>query len=201
MIRYAYIHNNVLCIYSVLPEIRFPLNVKKVVDVIPNCKFLSYQDFAKLNKCSVEDVIKICESESGCTMLDANTQRYLILCNQSTANNNNFGRQRWTLSHEIGHIMCCHHTMASCSKLSENNTIHAENYMIESEADYFAAMLLAPFPLYNELGVKSPLDVQRVFGLSTEASIYRYREYLKWKQDHRKTAWENDILNLYRSKA
>lgn len=201
MIRYTYINNLVLQVYSMLPKIIFPLNLQEVIKLIPNCRYMSYQKFSEINNCSINDVIQICESESGCTHYDILQDRYLILCNQSTYNNNNFGRQLWTCSHEIGHILCKHHFTSAYSKLSENGFILTTNSEFESEADYFAATILSPFPLYKCFYIQSPIDIQNIFGLSTEASIYRYKEYLKWKKYHRKTAWENDIINIYKQKS
>lgn len=200
MVRYIYINNLVLQIYSMLPQITFPLNVQEVIKLIPNCRYMSYQEFSKINNCSINDVIQICESKSGCTHYDILQDRYLILCNQSTQDNNNSGRQLWTCSHEIGHIFCKHHSASAYSKLSEKSFIYSENPEFENEADYFAATILSPFPLYKYLNIQSSLDIQTVFGLSAEASLYRYREYLKWKAYHRKTAWENDIVKIYKQK-
>lgn len=183
-----------------LPQIRFPLNVQEVINLIPNCRYMSYQKFAEINHCSIDDVIQMCESKSGCTHYDITQDRYLILCNDSTSDNNNAGRQRWTCCHELGHIFCKHHSVSAYSKLSENNLIDVQNPEFENEADYFTATLLAPFPLYKHLNINSALDVQTTFGLSAEASHYRFEQYQKWRRNHRKTAWENDIVNLYRQK-
>ena len=200
MIRYAFINNLVLQIYQSMPEIVFPIDPKWVINLIPNCRYMSYQRFAEINHCSIEDVIQLCESKSGCTHYDVRHNRYLILCNQSTADNNNEGRQRWTCGHEIGHILCKHHKISANAKLSENSLLpQTNNPEFEAEADYFSAMLFAPFPLFQEFGVRSAGDVQFVFGLSAEASTYRFSQYQRWKRDHRKTAWENDMLRLYRS--
>lgn len=199
-IRYAFINRQILRIYSALPAIKFPIDIKDIIDLIPNCKYMSYQEFAKLNECSVRDVINLCESKSGCTHYDVATNKYLILCNHSTANNNNIGRQRWTGSHELGHIVCNHHELLAYSKLAENNINNNANSQYEAEADYFAATLLAPFPLFKILKIQSATDIQKVFGLSVEASVYCYEKYLKWNKYHRKTAWENDIVNLYLNK-
>ena len=118
-----------------LPQITFPLDVQEVIKLIPNCRYMSYQKFAKINNCSINDVIQMCESKSGCTHYDISQNRYLILCNQSTQDNNNFGRQLWTCSHEIGHILCKHHSASAYSKLSENSFMCAENPEFENEAD------------------------------------------------------------------
>lgn len=200
MIRYTYVNNQVLNIYSMLPTIKFPLDVKEVIRYIPNCRYMSYQQFAKINQCSIDDIVQICESKSGCTHYDIMNDRYLILCNQSTADNNNVGRQRWTAGHEIGHVICNHHTISAYEKLSENSLLQTTNPEYESEADYFAATLLAPFPLFKLLNIKSAIDIQNTFGLSAEASLYRYKQYLKWLNTRVKTSWENDMIRLYRQK-
>lgn len=202
MIRYTYINNLVLSIYNTLPVIQFPINVKEVIKYIPNCRYMSYQQFAEVNHCSISDVIQICESKSGCTHYDILQDRYLILCNQSTQDNNNSGRQRWTCSHEIGHILCKHHSISAYEKLSENSLLpHTNNQYFEAEADYFAATLLAPFPLFSFFNIQSAIDIQNIFGLSCEASLYRFKQYVKWKNNHRKTAWENDMKHIFQYKS
>lgn len=200
MIRYTYVNNQVLNIYSMLPTIKFPIDVKEVIRYIPNCRYMSYQQFAKINQCSIDDIVQICESKSGCTHYDIMNDRYLILCNQSTADNNNIGRQRWTCGHEIGHVVCNHHTISAYEKLSENSLLQTTNPEYEAEADYFAATLLAPFPLFKLLNIKSAINIQNTFGLSAEASLYRYKQYLKWLNTRVKTSWENDMIRLYRQK-
>lgn len=197
MLRHAYINQLVLSIYRELPIVSFPINPQDIIKHISNCRYMSYQQFMKLNDCTLDDVIQICESKSGCTHYDKSTNRYLVLCNESFDNNNNSGRQRWTCSHEIGHIVCKHHTLSAYSKLSENGLLKVDNEIFEKEADYFAATILAPFPLFKVLNINTPEQVQETFGLSHEAATNRFEQYLKWKHDHRKTSWENDIVNVY----
>ena len=201
MVRYLHINKLVLDIYSSIHKISFPLDMRSVLNLIPNCRYMSYQKFAQRNNCSVDYVIQMCESTSGCTHYDIKKDRYLILCNKSTENNNNLGRQRWTLSHEIGHILCNHHILSVYDKLSENNLLYNVNPEYETEADYFAATLLSPFPLFKLLNIKSVIDVQNTFGLSCEAELYRYKQYLKWLETKKKTSWENDIIRIYKQKS
>lgn len=200
MIRYNYINKQVLRVYALLDHISFPINPKEIINQFVNCRYMSYQTFAKINGCTVDEVIEMCESKSGCTHYQIENDRYLVLCNESTDNNNNYGRQRWTCLHEIGHILCGHHKKSAIDLLSENRIPGTENKEFESEADYFAAMVAAPFPLFDILGIRSVIDVQNTFGLSSEASLYRFTQYIKWKKDHRKTAWENDMVHLYMQK-
>ena len=200
MIRYAYINNQVLNIYYNMQQICFPINIHKVIELIPNCRYMSYQKFAQVNGCTINDVIQICESQSGCTQYDVLNNRYLILCNQSTKNNNNIGRQRWTCSHEIGHIICKHLDISAYNMLSENGFIKDYNPEFEAEADYFAATLLSPFPLFKLLNIRSKVDIQNIFGLSCKASDYRYNQYIKWCNNRIKTSWENDMIKIYKYK-
>lgn len=200
MVRYVYINNLVLRIYKMLPKIQFPLDIKSIISYFPNCRYMSYQEFAKINGCTTGDVIQLCESKSGCTHYDIMQNRYLILCNQSTQDNNNIGRQRWTCGHEIGHVVCNHHALSAYEKLSENSLLQINNAEYEAEADYFAATILAPFPLFKILNIRSAIDIQNIFGLSAEASLYRYKQYIKWIDTRIKTSWENDMIKIYKQK-
>ena len=198
LIRYAYICNQVLQLYKGLSYIEFPIDPRIFFDGIPNCKIMPYSTFAKINYCSLHEVFLLCESESGCTHYDIPNDRYLVLFNSSTANNNVSGRIRWTLAHELGHVILNHLPYIAEPYIAEHNFNNLFDPALEAEADYFAALLLCPMPLYEQLNIQSASDIQTTFGLSYEASDVRWREYLKWKRNHRKTAWENDLKRLYR---
>ena len=199
MIRYAYICNQVLQFYTSLAQINFPIDPRCFFNQIQNCRIMSYKTFASINHCSMRDVFLLCESESGCTNYDVTSDRYLVLFNSSTENNNVLGRIRWTLAHELGHVTLKHLPYIAEPSIAENNFNNLTHPELENEADYFAALLLCPMPLYEQLHIQSAQDIQHVFGLSWEASDVRWREYLKWKRSHRKTAWENDMRRLYKT--
>ena len=69
--------------------------------------------------------------------------------------NVNKGRQRQSLAHEIAHIWLEH---------------PSDEEPFETEAEYFAAYLLAPIPLVLRLGLTSIWEVQEHFGVSSEAA-------------------------------
>lgn len=178
----------VLSLYSKLPQIEFPLDPLLVIDCIGNCRYLSYQKYCELCHCSLDDVIRMCNSKFGSSHYQAGLNRFLIICNTSTDNQNSESRQRFTCCHEIGHVVCGH--------LTSGNNNPSSN---EEEADYFSATLLAPPPLFRPLNIKSPIDVQNVFGISAEASLYRYKEYLRFcKRDP--TPAESQLIQFYQSK-
>jgi len=200
IVRNRYVEQLVLNAYKMLPYLEFPIEPSLLIRMIPNCGYLSYQKFAEINKCAVDEVIQLCESASGCSHYDKSKDRYLILCNESMQNRCNPGRLRWTMSHEIGHVLCGHHKLAAYEHIAENSVTKIIDEGCESEADYFAATFLAPFPLYEVLTVHSVGAVQNTFGLSKEAATYRYETYLKWLKYRTKTAWEKDIVQIYKNK-
>jgi len=199
MIRHSFVLNKVLQTYSLLPYIKFPLNPKYIIDMMPNCRIMTYQDFASLNNCTINDVETLCESSTGCTHYDLENDRYLVLYNTSYDYYNE-GRQRWTLSHELGHIVCDHLKSKAINHIPEGRDWKLDTSGFESEADLFTAQLLAPFPLFEILDIHSASDIQFCFGLSVEASKIRYKQYIKWKQGHIKTAWENDMRAIFNYK-
>lgn len=179
------IQNNILLLYRKLLQVIFPLDLPSLINTFDNCRYMTYQEFGKLNSCNTEDVIKLCKSRFGCTYYDVRSNRYLILCN--TSDENSESRQRWTCGHELGHVICRH------VQSSYQNVAYAE-----TEADYFAATLLAPLPLFPLLNVKSPIDIQNIFGISAEAALYRFKEYLKFCK-RPPTNTEIELILFYQS--
>lgn len=200
MIRYPFIYNQVLQIYRQMDQIVFPIEPDRLIKRLPNCKMLTYEQFAKMNGCSIEDVIAICESKSGCTHYDVVNNNYLILWNSEQSGNNVEGRRRWTKAHEFGHVVLKHFQLVSELTMAEHSFSNAVTPAFEAEADRFAATLLCPMPLFQLLDISSPADIRKIFGLSVEASANRWNEYLKWKNYHRKTAWENDMRRIFLQK-
>lgn len=70
--------------------------------------------------------------------------------------------QRFTIAHEIGHIVLNH--------------FYGSNHVNdEKEANMFAARLLMPMCVLYECNVKSPLEIQRMCGVSMLAANYRFQ--------------------------
>jgi len=198
MVRYRYIENIVYEIYKGMDHIKFPLDLKSIVNIIPNCRHTSYQRVAVMSRKKVQEVIDACESTSGCTYYDRTTNRYLIMTNEAVFDNN-AGRRRWTLAHEIGHILCGHFELCPhIEKFAENDLSSYPEY--EKEADYFAATLLAPMPFFSLMDIHVADDVQRRFMLSGEASRNRINDYARWKNNRSNIMWDNDMQKLFLEK-
>lgn len=80
-----------------------------------------------------------------------NSNRPHVILNKKIQNQN---RKRFTLAHELGHIVIPWHVgMFSCHTESKNlfNEAESQYYMMEDEANNFAAELLMPSPWMNKI--------------------------------------------------
>ncbi len=93
-------------------------------------------------------------------------------------------RVRFTIMHEIGHVVLDH---AEASDLAE------------SEANFFAKYALAPPPLVHEKKPEDYLELAESFDLSNECASYSFNYYKKWLmyggKNYRKE--EIDLLNQF----
>ncbi len=80
------------------------------------------------------------------------------------------GRIRFSLMHELGHVILRH---------SENHTPR-----MEQEANVFASNILAPRMAIHYAACRNFTDVAKIFGLTNEAGRYAFDDYRQW---HRKT--------------
>lgn len=92
--------------------------------------------------------------------LSANLQWYIYY-----NDNMPYQRIRFTIMHEIGHIVLDH-------------TEHSE--LAESEANFFAKYALAPPPLVHKTNPEDYLDIAITFNLSDECAYYAMKTYNNW---------------------
>lgn len=106
-------------------------------------------------------------SEDGFCFLVSNTvkpstdQQWCILYNDTRPKE----RIRFTIMHEIGHIVL-------------NHTEDSE--LADSEANFFAKYALAPPPLVNRIKPDDYLDIATHFNISQECAYYAMDFYNKW---------------------
>lgn len=81
------------------------------------------------------------------------------------------GRQRFTVAHEIGHLVLGHvgPGMATVENREPTGSERAE----ERQANQFAARLLAPACVLHELGADTPEEIQKLCGISRQAAEFR----------------------------
>lgn len=110
----------------------------------------------------------------------------------------NYRRVRWTIAHEIGHIVLGHLISFEATALCRGSLTEAEYKVLEREADTFAANLLAPMTIINRLSsVQTKADFMELCDLSGEASDNCMEELQLFKSGKRLPfpIKEEDILH------
>lgn len=94
-------------------------------------------------------------------------------------------RQRFTIMHEIGHIILNH---------------RADSELAEIMANYFAAYGLAPAPLIDLYKCEDFVEVAETFGVSTECAMHRFAAFERWKTFSSHPPYERQLLCLFERK-
>lgn len=81
------------------------------------------------------------------------------------------GRQRFTVAHEIGHLILGH--VGPGTATVENREPTGAEREEELQANQFAARLLAPACVLHELGATEPEEIRRLCGISKQAAKIR----------------------------
>jgi len=189
----------VLNIYKKLPceKLSLPIDIHFVIRQIPNCKTISYQEFAMRHNISLEQVVKFMESKDASVLYYALTDQFLIIynCPEERKYEKCTGRILFTLAHEVGHIYLKHHELLRDNpKLKNNKKLFK---IMDLEADNFAGTLLCPFPVLKALNVRSAEQIRSLCGVSTQCSNYRAEQYYKWLCNCKPNDIDNEIIKLF----
>lgn len=152
----------------------FPLDIFKIATDILNAKLVFYSslNYEQLKFIKSKDPL-----DKGYTIIEQlsnGTKRYIIFLNDYNCP----ARQRYTLAHEIKHILC------------EDINFNEDEEIL---ADYFAKVLLAPKCVVLENNYSTLEDIMIHFGLSEEASI----NYLN-AINNRKYFYERELFDFER---
>ena len=75
-------------------------------------------------------------------------------------------RQRFTIAHELGHVMLGHKEHSN---------------LAEMEADHFAAAALCPLPLLSLYDIRDVREISRIFRISEESARLRLQSLHRWE--------------------
>lgn len=81
------------------------------------------------------------------------------------------GRQRFTVAHEIGHLILGH--VGTGTATVENREPTGAEREEETQANQFAARLLAPACVLHEIGATEQEEIQKLCGISKQAAKIR----------------------------
>lgn len=109
------------------------------------------------------DIVETCKSGDGFTIY--NGRNFCIAYNDLVSVKS---RIRFTLMHEIGHIVCGHFTDFRASSLSPS-----QYAVLEEEANYFASCVLAPSSVVKRCGLDTQCSLRCACAISKEAAARR----------------------------
>jgi Zn-dependent peptidase ImmA (M78 family) len=140
--------------------------------IIKNNKWglITYTELAEIHNLEIADIIAAYQSEDGYTIFDG--ENYTIAYNDaiSTAS-----RIRFTLMHEIGHIVLRHLTDFEETILHRSTLTEKKYKVLENETNTFARNVLAPAPIVSKLKSYSDKDISHIFQISLHAATIRLR--------------------------
>lgn len=150
----------------------FPLNplvIAKHYDIL----VVSYDWFEKQGLGSQKSCLEI--SKDGFCFCDCD--KYFIVYNDKISSK---GRRRFTITHELAHILLGHINQNNCTLAYNDNYLRKQ---IEIEADMLAVCLLAPLSIAHMCDISTIKEMQYVFGLSKEASQNIFKDYINLRQN------------------
>lgn len=131
----------------------YPLDLRQIA-INNNWEIWSYKKYCKAINISFKTLVK--EHPDGfSTVIDG----YHVICYNEK---NSRQRNRFTICHEIGHII---------------NEKRFKGKRLEQEANMFAARILMPMLLIKELNIKKPEQLALLCDVSIEAATYRLKRF------------------------
>lgn len=174
-----------------------PLNLLDIFRA-GGCTVKTYQELSQKLDISVDEVAARFGSDDGCLFYDARHDRYRLAYDCSTR-----PRTRWTLAHELGHIVLRHlEDFPETSITRTQSPVFLD--ILDKEADKFASEILAPAPLLIGLAESAHRPTQElyyalardIFGLSRLAAYYRARDICR-RHDRIVASWTDDMPAVY----
>lgn len=154
----------------------YPVNVLLYVEKLENCVAVRYSRVcADFFAGDMEAFSGYACSADGYTDYLVSEDKYIIYYNDGILEPWSDARMRWTLAHELGHVILGHHILYGESGLRAYALEEETLLKLDAEADLFASELLAPLPLLlamDEYERKLDLDsIARHFGISRKAAM------------------------------
>lgn len=139
---------------------RLPVSVEKICKA-EKIKLCTYKDGEKIIKS-----LKLLENTGG---NDAFSIGRVIFYDDTKPKT----RQRFSIAHEIGHIVLHLHNQTGPTVL--NREISCDDNPLESEANIFASRILAPLCVLHYINVSSAEEISEICNISLIAAQIRYQ--------------------------
>lgn len=159
--------------YQLLAELEiseFPVDPFKIIDQMDSCFLAGWDELRTATGVDDPENLKVRKLDAE-TTIRRGSGEYLIIYDDTVTY---IPRVRFTLAHEIGHIIMGHFVEFEGTSLREGLTAR-EKKVLELEADAFAAELLAPRTIIRRFpGMKNdPMWLKQICYLSDKAANIR----------------------------
>lgn len=176
-----------------------PVDIKKIAKSFDFIRVIPFSVQMKHRNLSLDEVIAYCETDDACADYYYDSNKAIIYYNDvikwKFINSN---RYRWSIAHELGHIMLGHHAATNKTRIFRSSLSDVEYDYFEEEADYFAQLILVPHRPLLEFNIKNFNDIRKLCKISKPASKRRFYEFIRWKR-FRTTddKYDNRIFHYY----
>lgn len=172
-IRYKLIHQIVNDIYINSNITQFPVDILSIIESFSTITVVSYTTYAKNHNLTKEELLDCFTSDDGFSVLSKSKDKYIIFFNDFIDHSKQ--RMRWTIAHELGHILCKHHLFNN-DKFSDEEIYSFK----ERESNHFASMILAHSVVLNELNLTSSKEIEFFCDLSSAAAKFRFDNHKRY---------------------
>jgi len=174
-----------------------PVRVKAIAKSYSNCRLIPYSKIAETRNMTVPQLIYEVESSDAFTEYDSYADKYLIGYNDTDISVMNSNRYRWSIAHEVGHMVLKHHITYKKWRTSRNTISDAEYDYLEQEADLFASYLLVPYGALFSKNITSAEQIKSICNISTESSSYHFKKYSMWAEREELDSYDLSISSCF----
>lgn len=201
--RYGVIIAQIKQLFQLNKITTFPFQINQLLKNY-NVKILRYSTLADRFSYTIDNIVDIIGSKDGKTFYIPKNELYMVTYNDTCLSEE---RYRWTLAHELGHIVLQHFQLFPHSSSAMGTGViqlpAAESRLFEREADFFASELLCSPALLCQIPIKWQVDVSTAFKISNEAAKYavaraiKNREFYKNRIDFYNNQFHDFIYSRY----
>lgn len=160
-----------------------PVNIKKIAKSFDFIRVIPFSVQMKHRNMSLDEVIAYCETDDACADYYYDKNKAIIYYNDMIKwKFINSNRYRWSIAHELGHIMLGHHVATRKTRIFRSSLSGAEYDYLEEEADYFAQLILVPHSPLLGFNIQTSNHIQILCKISGPASRKRFYEFTEWKR-------------------
>lgn len=171
--RFSLVRQRAYDLLANLDICKFPVDPREIIRCFPEWHLVGW--FELHVNTGVDDPLYLDRDKAEAkTVIQRGTNDYLIVYDERVDNPQ---RIRWTLAHEIGHIVMGHLTEFDATALSRRGLTEKEHSVLEVEAHCFAAELLAPKTIISRFDFhNSPQGISLICDISKDAAEKRLKQ-------------------------